>query len=239
MSMQCRQKTLESLLLQHSFYIASLLMGLNWLISRVRKYLTQCGTKYCFIILRNTLIQRNTQKRFSIISCDSCDSCEISKNVYFNISVLFFCSAPTYADEIKKSKSGICHDQYSSYFKKTKNFTAFNNLASCLESGGRLSKNYKGRSSNTANIPEKLFITASPNTSPNYSRSQFGSGWVDTDKDYQNSRMETLISQSVGQLQYKTAKQCKVKSGRWISPFTGLTIYNASEIDIDHVVPLH
>ena len=27
-------------------------------------------------------------------------------------------------------------------------------------------------------------------------------------------------------------------TGRWISPFTGNVIQNASEIDIDHVVPL-
>jgi hypothetical protein len=50
--------------------------------------------------------------------------------------------------------------------------------------------------------------------------------------------METLISQSVGQIQYKSSKQCKVKSGKWISPFTGNVIYSASDIDIDHVVPL-
>jgi len=50
--------------------------------------------------------------------------------------------------------------------------------------------------------------------------------------------MEALISQSVGQVQYQTSKQCKVKSGKWMSPFTGKAIYNASEIDIDHVVAL-
>jgi hypothetical protein len=51
--------------------------------------------------------------------------------------------------------------------------------------------------------------------------------------------METLISQSVGQVQFDSTRPCKVLSGKWISPFTGRTIYNASEIDIDHVVPLY
>lgn len=162
------------------------------------------------------------------------------KNQYiYTLVFCFFCSASSHADEVKKSKSDICHDQYSSYFKKTKNFTSFNNLASCLDSGGRLPKNYRGHLSKSENTPEKLVVTSSLGTSLNYTRNQFGSGWTDKDKDCQNSRMETLISQSVGQVQYKSAKQCRVTSGKWISPFTGRTIYSASDIDIDHVVPLH
>lgn len=138
---------------------------------------------------------------------------------------------------VKKSKSGICHDTHSSYYDRTKNFTSFNTLESCINSGGRLPKNYKG------NIPK---LTNSNKTTqndayrslPKYSRNQFGSGWADLDRDCQNSRMEALISQSIGKIQYKTSKKCKVKAGKWISTFTGKTIYNASEIDIDHVVPL-
>ena len=148
------------------------------------------------------------------------------------------------AEVIKKSKSGICHDKYSSYYDRTKNFKSFNTLSNCLNSGGHLPKNYKGPAP-TNSYPKKhsttkkhLTINKSYNASTKYSRSQFGSGWADLDKDCQNSRMEALISQSVGQVQYKTSKQCKVKLGKWISTFTGNTIYKASEIDIDHVVPL-
>jgi hypothetical protein len=161
------------------------------------------------------------------------------KHYVLSLILYFLCLGSAHGSEVKKSKSGICHDQYSVYFEKTKNFTSFNTLASCLGSGGRLPKNYSRQFSKFGNIPEKPVITASFGTSPNYSRSEFGSGWADKDKDCQNSRMETLISQSVGQIQYKSAKQCRVKSGKWISPFTGRTIYSASEIDIDHVVPLH
>ncbi|MEZ9922349.1 HNH endonuclease family protein, partial [Vibrio breoganii] len=39
-------------------------------------------------------------------------------------------------------------------------------------------------------------------------------------------------------MRFKTDKECLVVSGRWTSPFTGNTIYSASEIDIGHVVPL-
>lgn len=50
--------------------------------------------------------------------------------------------------------------------------------------------------------------------------------------------METLISQSVGQVKFKTSKKCQVIAGKWVSSFTSETIYNASGIDIDHVVAL-
>jgi hypothetical protein len=42
---------------------------------------------------------------------------------------------------VKKSKSGICHDASSRYYKRTKRFTAFDSLEGCLASGGRLPKN--------------------------------------------------------------------------------------------------
>jgi len=71
-----------------------------------------------------------------------------------------------------------------------------------------------------------------------YSRSQFGKGWADLDSDCQDSRQEALISQSTNQVIFKDSSNCKVLQGRWISPYTGNVIYDASKIDIDHVVPL-
>ena len=123
---------------------------------------------------------------------------------------------------IKKSKNSICHDITSPSYSRIKNFTAYSSLQECLNERGRLPKNTKSA----------LLIT------DKYSRSKFGSGWRDNDKDCQNSRMEALISQSVAPLKYKTSDNCKVVSGRWNSPYSGKTIYKASDIDIDHVVPL-
>jgi hypothetical protein len=157
--------------------------------------------------------------------------------IAFIFTTLFF-TAYASSSLVKKSKSGICHDKYSSYYDRTKNFKSFNTLSSCLDSGGRLPKNYKGNSVKDTKIETYSKSKQYQNTNSKYSRKQFGSGWADLNKDCQNSRMETLISQSVGQIQYKSSKQCKVKSGKWISPFTGNVIYSASEIDIDHVVPL-
>lgn len=39
---------------------------------------------------------------------------------------------------VKKSNSSICHAPGTTYYNRTKNFTPFNNLDDCLNSGGRL-----------------------------------------------------------------------------------------------------
>ena len=41
---------------------------------------------------------------------------------------------------VKKSKSGICHAKSSSSYSRTKNFTTYQNLEACLQSGGRCPK---------------------------------------------------------------------------------------------------
>ena len=41
---------------------------------------------------------------------------------------------------VKKSKSGLCHDPSSRWYKRTKNFAAFDSIKDCLDSGGRLPK---------------------------------------------------------------------------------------------------
>lgn len=137
--------------------------------------------------------------------------------------VLLIVSFMIHANEvIKKSKNNICHDITSPSYYRIKSFIAYSSVLECINAKGRLPKSKKS-------------ADLIPN---NYSRSKFGSGWRDNDKDCQNSRMEALISQSVGPLKYKTKNNCKVVSGRWNSPYSGKTIYKASDIDIDHVVPL-
>ena len=41
---------------------------------------------------------------------------------------------------VKKSKSGICHDTSSRWYKRTKNYTPYKSIKECLKSGGRLPK---------------------------------------------------------------------------------------------------
>ncbi|WP_165856758.1 HNH endonuclease family protein [Marinobacter sp. JSM 1782161] len=128
------------------------------------------------------------------------------------------------ADVVKKTSSGICHPPASSYYDRIQNFEPFSSLDSCVATGGRLPKN--------------LQVARAETGQGGYSRSQFGHGWDDADGDCQNSRMEALAAQSTAPVRYASDKQCRVVAGRWISPFTGKVIHDASAIDIDHVVPL-
>jgi len=41
---------------------------------------------------------------------------------------------------VKMSKSGICHERGSTYYSKTKNYTAYKTLEACLRAGGRKPK---------------------------------------------------------------------------------------------------
>ncbi len=70
-----------------------------------------------------------------------------------------------------------------------------------------------------------------------YSRSQWGI-WQDADGDCQNTRAEILIQYSLVPVKFASDRKCRVISGIWICPYTGHIIYNASKIDIDHIVPL-
>lgn len=59
------------------------------------------------------------------------------------VAALFAASFTVYSSEptVKKSKNGICHDQYSKSYKRTKKFTSYDSIDACLNSGGRLPKN--------------------------------------------------------------------------------------------------
>jgi hypothetical protein len=70
-----------------------------------------------------------------------------------------------------------------------------------------------------------------------YDRKAYG-GWKDFDRDCQNQRHELLISLSTMPVTFTNAKQCTVKQGKWISPYTNGVIYSAKEIDIDHILPV-
>ncbi|MGR6872621.1 HNH endonuclease family protein [Pseudomonas sp. HK3] len=125
---------------------------------------------------------------------------------------------------IKLSNSKICHEPTSPFYDRVKRFEPYSSLSECLKAGGRLPK-----------------ITAQPKThsvaTNQYSRSAFGHGWADTDKDCQNTRHEVLIEQSSTKATL-SSNNCQAAHGRWISMFTGNVITNAKQLDIDHVVPL-
>lgn len=125
---------------------------------------------------------------------------------------------------VKQSSSGLCHSEESPYYDRTKTLTGYESLEECVLSGGQLRD---GR-----------LLAQHSESYLKYERSHFGHGWDDSDGDCQNSRAEALIAQSSTKVRFADERRCRVITGRWISPFTGNIIQNASEIDIDHVVPL-
>lgn len=62
--------------------------------------------------------------------------------------------------------------------------------------------------------------------------------WSDFDGDCMNTRHEVLNNQA----EYGTVKHspdgCYVSRGRWLDPFSGEIYTRASDLDVDHVIPL-
>lgn len=71
---------------------------------------------------------------------------------------------------------------------------------------------------------------------PGYSRDTLFGGWVDADGDGCDTRSEVLQRDS--QVPVTFGNGCTVATGQWFSYFDGATWRQASDVDIDHVVPL-
>jgi hypothetical protein len=75
------------------------------------------------------------------------------------------------------------------------------------------------------------------NTTVAYSRDQWDH-WIDTDGDCQDTRAEVLIIESRQPVTFTTSSNCTVASGDWFDPYTGQSWTLASDVDVDHFVPL-
>jgi hypothetical protein len=62
-------------------------------------------------------------------------------------------------------------------------------------------------------------------------------GWGDFDGDCITTRHEILVTYSLDPV-LMDPSGCFVESGRWIDPYTGSEYTSASDVTIDHVVPL-
>lgn len=82
---------------------------------------------------------------------------------------------------------------------------------------------------------------AQPGDVPRYDRDEWGS-WRDFDGDKKNARAEILIRSHRPHMDFPllftSTSHKTVLSGRWRCPFTGREYFLASDMDIDHVVPL-
>jgi hypothetical protein len=70
-------------------------------------------------------------------------------------------------------------------------------------------------------------------TPAGYARSKF-TIWVDANHDCQDARAEVLIAES----RVRTTGGCTVKTGKWFSYYDRRSWTQASDVDIDHLVPL-
>jgi hypothetical protein len=156
-----------------------------------------------------------------------------SMSCFLGLVLLAFASVSDATSFIKQSDSGICHPPESGWYDRTKNYKAFDSVAACLATGGRLPKGMSRSLHASIGHAEP-----GKERSDSYARERFGAGWADADGDCQDSRAEALIQMSTTTVRFADSKRCRVITGRWISPFTGKVIQNASDIDIDHVVPL-
>ena len=147
----------------------------------------------------------------------------------FNFSAQASNDEPT----VKQSSSGICHDNSSRSYKRTKKYTAFDSISTCIAAGGRLPRS-STRRVNKATIEA---IEQGRNFATLYDRSDWPH-WSDEDKDCQNTRHELLISTSSKEVSYKTGKQCNVLAGSWYDPYSNKTYITSRDLDLDHIVPL-
>src|SRR5664279_2725847 len=73
--------------------------------------------------------------------------------------------------------------------------------------------------------------------STTYRRTYF-KHWIDANRDCQDTRAEVLIAESRVTPRFTTTRHCIVATGKWYSYYDGATWTRASDVDIDHMVPL-
>ncbi len=82
-----------------------------------------------------------------------------------------------------------------------------------------------------------LVVTPHSNNPP-YDRDDWHPRWRDADGDCQDTRAEVLIAESSDSVTFRQGRQCTVDRGRWVGPWSGTTFSQASDVDVDHHVPL-
>ena len=119
-----------------------------------------------------------------------------------------------------KTIEGYIH-QGKNRFKNPGNFAANTASISPEEAAKRLG-NLKVRKGYDPSLPQ-------------YDREHWG-GWSDLNQDCRNTRAEILERESSKRIYFSNG--CIVATGEWQDPWSGQTFQDASEVDVDHHVPL-
>lgn len=83
----------------------------------------------------------------------------------------------------------------------------------------------------------QITVAAAPPDIPKYDRGEWRH-WTDEDRDCQNARQEVLIDESTIPVEFQSSDRCRVSSGSWVGPYTGQTVNDPGNLDVDHMVPL-
>lgn len=72
---------------------------------------------------------------------------------------------------------------------------------------------------------------------PRYNRTEWRH-WIDEDGDCQDTRQEVLIRDAEPQSISLSEDGCRVVRGEWIDPYSGITLTDPADVQIDHVLAL-
>jgi hypothetical protein len=92
-----------------------------------------------------------------------------------------------------------------------------------------------GQAAEFAPLLASLPTDDAPAAHTGYNRDLF-KAWIDADGDGCDTRAEVLLAETL--IKATTRNTCTVSTGQWFSPYDGITITDASKLDIDHFVPL-
>jgi hypothetical protein len=84
--------------------------------------------------------------QYAVNAVDEAKKASINKNMLLKLLIIIssiLLIEPSFAQvdpPVKKSSTGICHAQGTTYYAQTKTFTAYKTLDECLKAGGRMPK---------------------------------------------------------------------------------------------------
>jgi len=81
-------------------------------------------------------------------------------------------------------------------------------------------------------------VAAAPVSAISYERAEWLPRWSDFDSDCQDTRHELLVRYSLAPVTFTRSDNCKVANGLWLDPYTGNFYTKASDLDVEHIVPL-
>jgi hypothetical protein len=82
---------------------------------------------------------------------------------------------------------------------------------------------------------ESIQLVVAADHTTGYNRALF-KHWIDADNNGCDTRAEVLLEEAT--TTPKIGAKCKLTGGKWLSAYDGKVVTNASQLDVDHLVPL-